>query len=69
MDSAYMDRSSTIADFCGRHNISRPTFYELVRSGQLEALKLGSKTIVTAEAERAFLAKLPRLFADTSAAA
>ena len=71
MDYNY-DRSSTINEFCGRHNISRPTFYVLVRSGQLEALKIGSKTIITADAERAFLKNLPRMFAkagNTSAAA
>lgn len=67
-----MDSPSTVAEFCERYNICRPRFYELVRSGHLEALKLGRRTIITAEQERAFLAKLPRLFAkatDTPAAA
>jgi hypothetical protein len=64
-----MDSASTVDGFCKRYKICRPTFYNLVRTGQLEALKLGRKTIVTAEAERAFLANMPRLFADTPAAA
>jgi hypothetical protein len=63
-----MDGPLTVKGFCERYDICRPRFYELVRSGQLEALKLGKKTIVTAEQEAAFLKRLPRLF-DTSAAA
>jgi excisionase family DNA binding protein len=64
-----MDSASTIKSFCERYDICRPTFYKLVRSGQLEAVKFGNKTVITAEAERAFLAKLPRLFADKTPAA
>jgi excisionase family DNA binding protein len=64
-----MDSASTIKSFCERYDICRPTFYQLVRSGQLEARKLGRKTIITREAELAFLAKLPRLCSDSAPAA
>jgi hypothetical protein len=35
-------------------------FYELVKSGDLDARKIGSKTVVTAESIRLFVANLPR---------
>lgn len=52
--------SKSPAVFCAAHSISRPTFHRMVAAGKLEARKIGRRTIVTAEAERAWLDALPR---------
>lgn len=52
--------SKSPADFCAAHSISRPTFHRLVAAGKLEARKIGRRTIVTADAERAWLEALPK---------
>ncbi len=41
--------------------IGRTTVYSLIASGQLEAMKLGSRTLVTAASIEALLASLPRV--------
>jgi excisionase family DNA binding protein len=41
--------------------IGRTTIYGLIASGQLEAVKLGSRTLVTAVSIEALLASLPRV--------
>jgi excisionase family DNA binding protein len=41
--------------------IGRTTVYELIASGKLEAVKLGSRTLVTATSIEALLASLPRV--------
>jgi excisionase family DNA binding protein len=41
--------------------IGRTTVYGLIASGQLEAMKLGSRTLVTAASIEALLASLPRV--------
>jgi hypothetical protein len=47
------------ADFCRIYGVGHTTFYSLVNSGQLRALKLGSRTFVeVGEAER-WKASLP----------
>lgn len=38
------------AQACARLGISIPTFYRLVRSGQLEAVKVGRRTLCTRQA-------------------
>ena len=48
-------------------NISRSKVYELIRSGELRAKKLGSKTLILAEDANAFLANLPDMRADQAA--
>ena len=48
-------------EFCARNGICRQTFYDEIRRGRLHARKLGKKTIVTAENERAWLETLPPL--------
>jgi excisionase family DNA binding protein len=42
------DRLYTVAQVCDRLNISRRTFYNLVASGDLRPLKVGSRTMVRA---------------------
>jgi excisionase family DNA binding protein len=42
-------------------DIGRTTVYALIGSGKLEAVKLGSRTLVTAASIEALLASLPRV--------
>ncbi len=49
----------TVDEFCRRNDMSRTTFYELVRAGELKAKKRGSRTIVLASEELAWLNSLP----------
>ncbi len=41
--------------------IGRTTVYELIAAGKLEAVKLGSRTLITAASIEALLASLPRV--------
>lgn len=54
-------RSSSIADFSKRHGWSEVTTYRLIRAGDLRAVKVGRRTVILDEDERAFLASLPAL--------
>ncbi len=57
-----VDRKAfAVREFCARNGICRQTFYDEIRRGRLHAIKLGKKTIVTAESERAWLESLPPL--------
>jgi len=47
--------------FGKKHNVSRTTIYNEIKSGRLKAKKLGGRTIITAEDERAWLDSLPVL--------
>jgi hypothetical protein len=49
------------AEFCQRNNLSKTTFYNLVKNKRLIVRKLGHKTVVTVGDEAAFLAALPEL--------
>jgi excisionase family DNA binding protein len=42
-------------------NIGRTTIYGLIAEGRLEALKLGSRTLITTASIEALLADLPRV--------
>ena len=54
----------TIDDACRRlGNIGRTTLYGLIADGKLEAVKLGSRTLITTASIDALLASLPRLTA------
>lgn len=55
--NAYSKSPKQFSEF---HCISLPTFFRLVRTGKLEARKIGRRTIVTADAERKWLESLPR---------
>lgn len=53
----------TIAEFCRRNSVGRTMAYEEIKNGRLEAVKAGRRTLITAAAEQAWLATLPRLAA------
>jgi hypothetical protein len=52
-------RSSSLQDFCERHTICRRTAYNEIAAGRLKIRKVGRRSIVTDEAEEAWLAALP----------
>jgi excisionase family DNA binding protein len=53
--------AKSVREFCAHWRISRATFYQLVKSGQLRAVKLGRATRVTAADEAAFANSLQQL--------
>lgn len=50
----------TILDFCKAHGISKTRVYDLLASGELEAVKAGRRSLITGESQRRWLASLPR---------
>jgi hypothetical protein len=54
-------RVFSVNEFCLRNGICRQTFYDEIRRGRLHAIKLGKKTLVTAENEQVWLDSLPPL--------
>ena len=52
--------SKSPKQLCEAHGFSLPTFFRLVAAGQIEARKIGRRTIITAEAEKTWLDSLPR---------
>ena len=56
-------RSAYTVEGAGRRlgGIGRTTVYGLIAAGKLEAVKLGSRTLVTAASIEALLASLPRV--------
>ena len=52
-------RSSSLQDFCSRHNICRRTAYKEIAAGRLKIRKVGRRSIVTDEDEVAWLQALP----------
>jgi excisionase family DNA binding protein len=55
------DGAFTISDFCAWASIGRTLAYELIKRGQLRAIKLGGKTLIPKSDARAWLASLPAL--------
>lgn len=53
----------TIPEAVASTGIGRTTLYALIKEGKLEAVKLGSRTLVLDSSIRALLASLPRLAA------
>jgi excisionase family DNA binding protein len=51
----------TIPDAVSITGIGRTKLCELIRSGKLDARKLGTRTLIPAEALRALIASLPRV--------
>jgi excisionase family DNA binding protein len=51
----------TVAEALVRLNLSRDTFYRLVREGRLRARKVGRKTLVLDSDLRQFLETLPTI--------
>jgi excisionase family DNA binding protein len=58
----YTTRSAYTVEDSGRRlgGIGRTTVYGLIAAGKLEAVKLGSRTLITAASIEALLASLPR---------
>ncbi len=52
-------RSSSIAELAERYGISQRTVYSHIARGGLQVTKIGRRSIVTPENERAWLASLP----------
>ena len=52
-------RSYRPAEIAQRNSISERTVYNLIAAGKLQAAKIGRATVITAEAESAWLASLP----------
>jgi hypothetical protein len=53
-------RLKTIREFADANALGLTLAYEELNSGRLEAVKVGTKTLVTPEAEAAWRARLPR---------
>jgi excisionase family DNA binding protein len=50
----------SIDDFCSRFGIGRTKVYEEIRSGRLEAVKVGRRTLITEQAGQEWLRSLPK---------
>lgn len=51
----------TIAETIDRYRIGRTRLYELIGSGEIQAIKLGRRTLVRTNSLRDFIDNLPRL--------
>ena len=49
----------TVAEACRVSGVGKTKLYELIQHGQIEARKLGCRTLVSASSLRAFLGSLP----------
>ena len=49
----------TIADASKVSGLGRTSIYELIGAGKLRAIKAGNRTLIPADALRAFIASLP----------
>ena len=50
-----------IADFARAVGVSRDKVYSEIKDGRLRAHKIGSRSVITADAARQYLASLPAL--------
>lgn len=57
-------KGSGIAQVCSELGIGRTFVYELIRSGQLRAVKIGRRTIVLSDDLNRYIAGLPTLQLD-----
>ncbi len=44
----------SVREFCHRNSIGKTTFFALVKSGAITTLKMGARTLVSAESEKAW---------------
>lgn len=51
----------SVAELCQTLGVSRDGIYAAIRRGELSAIKMGRRTLITHEAVEAFLLQLPRL--------
>lgn len=54
-----------IPDFCRAHGISKTTAYDLLSSGALTAVKVGRRSLLTAESVERWRAALPAFESGT----
>lgn len=58
----------TISQFCALHNISRSTFYNILKDGQAPVImRLGRRRLITAEAAQAWRERMTKLSAVETA--
>jgi hypothetical protein len=62
-------RAFRIEEFAHRNSISRAQVYIELKAGRLNAKKVGSATLITIEAENAWLAALPSMKSTATAVA
>jgi hypothetical protein len=55
----------TIAETVSVFRIGRTRLFALIAAGEIEAFKLGRRTLVRAESAQAFIASLPRISQQT----
>lgn len=46
-------------EWCRLRRVSRSQAYRLLNAGKIKAKKLGTRTVITAESDHAFVASLP----------
>jgi hypothetical protein len=63
-DHAKAHKDPSVAGFCHRYGIGRTKFYDEIKTGRLRAVKIGARTIVTADDEARWLASLPEVGAS-----
>ena len=51
----------TVDDFSRLHNIGKTSIYKEIQLGRLEAVKVGSRTLISSNAAARWLSTLPRL--------
>ena len=51
----------TVGETIERFGIARTRLYEAIRLGEIEAFKLGRRTLIRTESVRAFIDSLPRI--------
>jgi excisionase family DNA binding protein len=56
-------QAHTVPGVVATYGIGRTTIYKLIKEGKLEAVKLGSRTLILDSSVRTLLANLPRLAA------
>lgn len=57
MQDETRNRSYTLDQWCALRGVSRPTFYRLLRDGEIKTFKIRARRYVSAEADREFLAR------------
>jgi excisionase family DNA binding protein len=58
--ASHSPRAFPISEFCRRYGIGRTTAYAEIAAGRLCAVKVGKRTLITADAAEAWLASLPK---------
>ena len=61
LDSADELGAMTVREFCERYRLGHTKAYELIKRGELRAVKCGSRTLILARDARAWERSLPAL--------